>query len=255
MESDLIIDDVYERIRSLILANVLRAGQKLVDRKLAEELGVSRTPVREALARLKMVGLVEGRDRRGYYVNEFSARQMADVYELRKLIEVHAAKLAARNAAPADLAELDQVLREYGDLVGRPEKLAAAVKSDMRIHEIIARASGNAALHEMIRNLLDKAICFMWMDDLTFGVEIIAGVHDEHRTLARAIKRKDEKRAAEAVYSHIDATQKRLEKVFQMRAELQTELLRPMPRAKASAIKAKSIKRERVGATGAQRRL
>ena len=61
-----LIDSVYARIRDLILSNVLRAGQKLVDRDLADQLGVSRTPVREALGRLAMMGLDEARSRRGY---------------------------------------------------------------------------------------------------------------------------------------------------------------------------------------------
>ncbi len=69
--SKLLIDDVYGRLRDLILSNVLRAGQKLVDRELAEQLGVSRTPVREALGRLAMTGMVDYFFRRGYFLIYF----------------------------------------------------------------------------------------------------------------------------------------------------------------------------------------
>src|SRR5210317_368157 len=95
-----LIDSVYSRLRDLILSNVLRAGQKLVDRDLAEQLGVSRTPVREALGRLAMVGLVEARSRRGYYVKQYTAEEMTDLYHFRKILEVSAARLAAENARP-----------------------------------------------------------------------------------------------------------------------------------------------------------
>jgi len=84
----------------MIVTNALLTGQKLVDRELAQQLGVSRTPVREALGRLSMTGLVEKRIRRGYYVSKFSAEQVSDLYEFRKILEVNAARLAAQNAQP-----------------------------------------------------------------------------------------------------------------------------------------------------------
>ena len=77
--SDLLIDVVYSSLRDLIVSNALPAGQKLVDRDLAELLEVSRTPIREALGRLAMTGLVEKRPRRGYYVSKFSADEVKDL--------------------------------------------------------------------------------------------------------------------------------------------------------------------------------
>src|SRR5262245_17860004 len=138
--SDLLIDDVYARVRDLILSNVLRAGQKLVDRDLADRLGVSRTPVREALGRLQMVGLVMSRPRRGYYVMDYSAQQVAELFEFRQMLEVHTAKLAARNAQPSHLREFNQILRDLEHLMDNPKKHAAAVELDLRIHDLIARA-------------------------------------------------------------------------------------------------------------------
>ena len=74
--TDLLIDVVFSNLRDLIVSNALPAGQKLVDRDLAALLEVSRTPIREALGRLAMIGLVEKRARRGYYVREFSAEEV-----------------------------------------------------------------------------------------------------------------------------------------------------------------------------------
>ncbi len=167
--SKLLIDDVYARMRDLIFSNALRAGQKLVDRDLAEQLGVSRTPVREALGRLAMTGLVESRSRRGYYVSTFSAEQVVDLYEFRKILEVHAVQLAAKNALPSHLHEFECILADLEKLTSDPRDHAKAVKLDLEIHELIARASGNASLHQATQNVLDKFKCFDLGRDIQQG--------------------------------------------------------------------------------------
>jgi len=222
---DLLIDNVYARLRDLILTNVLRAGQKLVDRDLAEQLGVSRTPVREALGRLAMIGLVEARTRRGYYVREFSAEQISDLYEFRKMLEVHAARLAAKNAQPSHLREFDRILVDLEKVTSDPTKHANAVKLDLEIHELIARASGNASLHQAVQNLLDKVMCFIWVDDVTVDMITLAAAHGEHQALIHMIKEKDADGAAERIGSHIDSAQERLAKVFRARDDRRSAVL------------------------------
>ncbi len=226
---ELLIDDVYARLRDMILSNVLQAGQKLVDRDLAEQLGVSRTPVRESLGRLAMMGLVEARTRRGYYVREFSAEQISDLYEFRKMLEVHAAKLAAQNAQPSHLREFDRILVASEKLTSDPTNHANAVKLDLEIHELIARASGNASLHQAIQNLLDKVMCFIWVDDVTVDMITLAAAHGEHQALIHMIKAKDADGAAERIGSHIDSAQERLAKVFKARDELRSAVLAATP--------------------------
>lgn len=228
-QSELLTDDVYARLRDMILSNVLQAGQKLVDRDLAEQLGVSRTPVREALGRLAMMGLVEARTRRGYYVSMFSAKQVSDLYEFRKLLEVHAAKLAAQNAQPSHLREFDRILVESEKLTADPSNHANAVKLDLEIHELIARASGNESLHKAIQNLLDKVMCFIWVDDVTVDTVTLTAAHCEHQALLRMIKEKDAERAAEIIHTHIDNAQERLAKVFQARDDLRSAVLAATP--------------------------
>ena len=119
-QSELVIDDVYARLRDMVVSNVLHSGQKLVDRELAEQLGVSRTPVREALGRLAMTGLVENRARRGYYVSRFSAEEVPDLYEFRVMPEVDAVMLAVRTARSSDLDEFERILGELGSHVYHP---------------------------------------------------------------------------------------------------------------------------------------
>lgn len=218
-------DDVYASLRDLILSNVVHPGQKLVDRDLAEQLGVSRTPIREALNRLAMVGLVAARGRRGFYVNDFSAKEVSDLYVLRQVLEVHATRLAAENADEGHLRELDRILAESQELTKQPRKQVAAIRLDLAIHELIARASGNAALHRAIRDLLDKVMCVMWMDDVAMDVKAIEENHREHQTLLRLLRNRDADAAAALVHRHIEQAKQRLERVCQARDDLQADVL------------------------------
>jgi len=220
----LLIDNVYARLRELIITDVLKAGQKLVDRDLAEKLGVSRTPVREALGRLAMMGLVEARSRQGYYVREYSAKEVADLYEFRRILEVHAARLAARNAQPSHLQEFDRLLSESEKLASDPANQSDILKFELELHELIARASGNAALHHALHNLMDKVIGFIWIESST-DKTMLDVAHSDHRALIQKIKEKDEDGAAKIIDSHIEAAQETLAKAFQARDELRSAVL------------------------------
>jgi DNA-binding GntR family transcriptional regulator len=221
-------DSVYARLRDLILSNVFRAGQKLVDRDLAEQLGVSRTPVREALGRLAMMGLVEARSRRGYYVTQYTAEQMTDLYEFRKILEVNAARLAAENAEPSHLREFERILIESEKLAANPTNHAMTVKLDLEIHDLIARASGNDSLHQAIQNLMDKVMCFFWVDWVdaaTADPVSIAAAHHEHKGLIERIMEKDAEGAAEHLGAHIDNAREGLAAMLQARDDLRSVVL------------------------------
>lgn len=223
-----LIDSVYAQLRDLILSNELRAGQKLVDRDLAEKLGVSRTPVREALGRLAMMGLVEARSRRGYYVCQYTSEQMSDLYEFREILEVNAARLAAQNAAPVHLRELDRILLESAKLTTGSESRTKTVEIDLQIHDLIARASGNALLQQTIQNLMDRVICFIWVDWVDSSVAdpvSIAAAHREHKDLLHSIKEKNAEGAAEIMRAHINNARKGLAKMLQTRADLRSVVL------------------------------
>lgn len=224
-----LIDSVYARLRDMILANVLRAGQKLVDRDLAEQLGVSRTPVREALGRLAMIGLVEARSRRGYYVRQYTADDVSDLYEFRRILEVNAARMAAKNARPEHITAFERILKDLDRLESDdPTNRTRSVELDLEIHNTIARASGNASLQEAIENLMDKVMCFIWVDwvDPRSAVpETVAAAHQEHRDLIVRIMEGDADGAAEALGAHIDRGREVLAEILRAREELQNAVL------------------------------
>lgn len=222
-------DDVYARLREAILLNRLLPGQKLVDRDLAAQLGVSRTPVRQALGRLAMMGLVEARSRRGYYVAQYTPEQMSDLYEFRKILEVNAARLAAQNADAEHLREFNSILLDLDKIAIGPDNRAKIVELDFQIHDLIARASGNASLHQASHNLMDKLKCFIWVDWMSSAsvadLDSITVAHRDHQALIRHIIAKDAEGAARLMNAHIDKAQQGLMKMCRQRAELQNAVL------------------------------
>ncbi len=221
---ELLTDSVYARLRELIVSNVLRTGQKLVDRDLAEQLGVSRTPVREALGRLAMMGLVEARSRQGYYVKEYSAQQVSDLYEFRKMLEAHAARLAAQNSQPVHLLEFDRILADSEKLAADPTNYADMLKLELELHELIARASGNALLHQAIRSLMDKVMGFIWIE-ASIDKMMLTDAHNDHKALINLIKEKDAEGAADRIREHIEHAQETLESAFRTRDDLRNVVL------------------------------
>jgi len=223
-----LIDSVYSRLRDLILSNQLRAGQKLVDRDLAEQLGVSRTPVREALGRLAMMGLVEARSRRGYYVRQYTAEEMSDLYEFRQILEVNAARLAAQNATSSHLREFEEILIKSEKLAADQANHAKTVALDLEIHDLIARSSGNASLHQAIHNLMDKVMCFIWVDWVDASIAdpaSIAAAHREHQGLIERIIAKDADGAAELPGVHIQNAREGLAGMLKARDDLRNVVL------------------------------
>jgi DNA-binding GntR family transcriptional regulator len=225
---ELLIDNVYARLRELIITDVLRAGQKLVDRDLAEKLGVSRTPVREALGRLAMMGLVEARSRQGYYVREYSAKEVTDLYEIRKVLEVHAARLAARNAQPSHLCEFSRLLADSEKMTPGPTIQSDVLRFELKLHELIARASGNGALHDALRNLMDKVMGFIWIEATT-DKTMLDVAQSDHQGIIHKIQEKDEEGAVELMVRHIESAQETLVRAFQIRDELRSAVLTSTP--------------------------
>lgn len=228
MKSELLNDDVYERLREMIFCGLLQGGQKLVDRDLADQLGVSRTPIRDALGRLAMTDLVEKKNRRGFYVRRYTADEVVDLYEFRKILEVNAVKLAARNAKASHLCEFDRLLSELEGLTSDKKDHPRAVKLDLEIHGLIAQASGSHELRKAVQNVLDKVMCFIWVE--ISEKSAMAAAHREHKTLLRLIKKKDEDGAATLLNKHIDSAQASLVSVLRARDEIRSAVLAGSPR-------------------------
>jgi len=195
--------DAYQSIKEMVLTGRLKPGNRLSDRDLAGELGVSRTPVREALSRLVQDGLLENGRGIGYYVADLDAKQVADLYALREVLEAHAARLAAERIAAQDIKELAGVLATLDHLIADPSKRGEEIRIGLKIHEIIARASGDGFLYETMARLLNRMHLFIWMDTLHEDAETAELTRREHRDLVEFIRSGKAEQAEQLIRTHI----------------------------------------------------
>ncbi|GHO93535.1 GntR family transcriptional regulator [Reticulibacter mediterranei] len=143
---------IYYKLRELIESGKLPGGMQLDERTLAQELSVSRTPLREAIASLVEEGLVERRPYRGNFVRTFTAKQVNDLYRVRQTLEGLAIRLAVSNITEDDLERIRAILAEAQEALEHDD-MAAYSLADQRFHETIALLSGNEILIESLNRL------------------------------------------------------------------------------------------------------
>lgn len=146
---------VCETLREAIISGVLRPGERLMEIQLAEELGVSRTPVREAIRKLELEGFVIMIPRRGTYVADLSIKDINEVFEVRSALDSLANGLAAERITEEELEQMERLLVQIGACVdnGNMEKI---VELDGQFHDILYRASRNDRLVGIINNLREQ---------------------------------------------------------------------------------------------------
>ncbi len=147
--------EAAERVRHMILAREFPAGAWIDEIKLTEALGISRTPLREALKVLATEGLVRLEPRRGCFVNELSQRDLEDIFPLMAMLEGRCAHEAALKATEADLARLEP-MHELLQLHARHQQVDAYYEANARIHEAIQMLAGNRWLSGLLDNLRQR---------------------------------------------------------------------------------------------------
>ncbi len=191
-------DAAYKVLRQSILRGDLAAGERLRSDALANELKVSRTPVREALRKLEAEGLVE-RSGSGLIVREFSEKDLTELFYVREALEGMAARLAAENATPSEIGEIGELLDDM-DAVGQRGEVAALRPLTGEFHQLICRAAHNDRLLQSLKSLLEHV---RQMQTSTLYVEgRLAEALKEHRDLLRAIEARDADRAERLARAH-----------------------------------------------------
>ncbi|GAA4706293.1 GntR family transcriptional regulator [Phytohabitans rumicis] len=190
---------VLEELRRAITAGVLRPGAPIKQDALAEELGVSRVPLREALKTLQGEGLVNYQAHRGYFVETLSLEDLREAYRIRQILEAEAIRKAVPNLTPADLDALDeaQLDVERASLLGDVPEMAAA---NRRFHLMLFEHAKMPRLLRLIRSLWDATDAYRSM---YYGAsENRERVVHEHRSLLGALRRRDADGAVEALDLH-----------------------------------------------------
>lgn len=193
--------EAYQALREAILTGRLEPGTRLVERKIARQLGVSRTPVREAIRKLELEGLVEHQPRRGVVVARMSSREAFEVYSIRAVLEGLAARLAAEHINPVQL-------RKLNDIVGAMERACENEDQEglqelhLEFNEIIWNAAESPRLHQMINNLVDYIVGFTKLGYSVPGR--VRAATREHRELLEALSRGDGEKAERLARQHIE---------------------------------------------------
>ena len=195
---------VFETLRDAIINQVLEPGERLMEIQMADEMGVSRTPVREAIRKLELEGLVIMVPRKGAYVAGISVKDIHEVFEVRTSLEGLAASLAAQIITPEELDEMERNLfLEAGELAGN--NLRSIVEIDTSFHDLLYKAAKNQKLFQMVNNLQEQLQRFRSASLARPGRSKTA--LDEHRKILEALALGDAKLAQKLAMEHIESAE------------------------------------------------
>lgn len=194
-------DVVFNTLRQAILKGELRPGERLMEIQLAQRLGVSRTPVREAIRKLELEGLVLMVPRKGAEVAEITVKDLEDVLEVRAALEELAAKIACDHITDEQLQELKKAAADFKKVLDTDD-LTSCVQADMKFHEIIYNATDNARLLQILNNLREQMYRYRmeYLKDKSMHKTLV----EEHDAIRRALKKRDKVKAAQAICVHIE---------------------------------------------------
>jgi len=195
----------YEALKGMILSSAFHPGERLSEVRLSQLIGVSRTPLREALMLLEAEGLVIGRQNSGYSVVHFEPEAIRNLLVAREGLDAYVAEVACRTATDGDLERLKAVMAEIEDTDRRQDnehrEPARELELGLKVHEVIVSATRNPALQDMTRRLYEQLRVALWLEVL--WVDSWDDAVEQHREIIEAVLARDVPRAAEAAREHI----------------------------------------------------
>ena len=193
-------DVVFNTLREAILKGDLKPGERLMELQLASKLGVSRTPIREAIRMLEQEGLAVTTPRKGAEVAKITLKDMEDVLEIRDALDELAVRIACQKISDEQLKQLEDMkeLFEKSTQTGNVKKIAEA---DVTFHDVIYEATGNPKLVTLLNNLREQVYRYRveYIKDPKNYPTLIA----EHEAILESLKNRDVKNAVEAMHVHV----------------------------------------------------
>ncbi|MGE5632324.1 MAG: GntR family transcriptional regulator [Caulobacteraceae bacterium] len=192
---------VFESIRSAIISGVLKPGERLMEVQMAEKMGVSRTPIREAIRKLELEGLVIMIPRKGAYVADLSLKDITDVLELRAALESLACGLAALRITEEEIEELEMIAVQFHHAIENDD-FEEMVQKDIEFHDKIFKATRNEKLLQINNNLREQVQRFriMYIKKSNKSKEL----SKEHYEIAEAIANRNIDLAERLAKAHIE---------------------------------------------------
>lgn len=192
---------VYQTLRRAILTNVFQPGDRLMEMKLASQLGVSRTPVREAIHLLEKESLVSQMPHRGVVVAGITRKQLRDVLEVRSMLEEQSVLLACRRGSAEDLERLRAAAADFEAAIENHADVTELAERDVAFHDLIYRMTDNEKLIQMVANLWQQIYRYRieYLKDTRQGEALVK----EHWEMVEALCARDEEAAVAAARGHI----------------------------------------------------
>ena len=195
-------DVVFNTLRQAILKGELKPGERLMEIQLANKLGVSRTPVREAIRKLELEGLVLMIPRKGAEVADITEKSLMDVLEVRKALEELAVQLCCDKITPEEIQELHAAADDFRKILKTSSDVTEIAEADVRFHDIIYMSTGNQKLIQLLSNLREQM--YRYRVECIKREESHPRLIAEHEEIIRRIENKEKKEAADIICRHID---------------------------------------------------
>ena len=207
-------DVVFNTLREAILKGELKPGERLMELQLAAKLGVSRTPIREAIRMLEQEGLAVTIPRKGAEVAKMTEKDMEDVLQIREALDELAAKIACEQISEEQLEELVATMHEFEEST-KTDNVKKIAEADVKFHDIIYQSTGNPKLVNMVNNLREQMYRyrFEYIKDFSQHERLV----EEHKVIYESIVKKDKETASNMAKVHIDNQKKAI--IRQIRLE------------------------------------
>lgn len=192
---------VYSKMKSAIYERSIRPGSQLVEAKIAEQLGVSRTPVRGAIRRLTSEGYVQIIPNRGAFILKPTHEEIRSVFSVRIQLEKMAAKLAAKRISSSDIKKLYELIEEEKQIF-KLRDTSAYYKMNDRFHSLIAEASQNRVLLYYVKDIVNRTSIYSILFDPLHKMEINPS-EEEHFEIIKALEKGNSKEAEDAIVNHL----------------------------------------------------
>jgi DNA-binding GntR family transcriptional regulator len=208
------VDEIHERLLKMVARGELAPHRRLLQQRLAEELGVSRTPVREALLRLEREGLVYSLPRRGMFVKGMTPTEVLELYEMRTLLEPYAGRRACERASARDVAQIQSIQRRHEQQArdGRTD-LEEALRTNAELHLRMVRGCANEALRQFLTNFWTQQQALrIFALQVSMDHYAIVGMVREHGEITEAFAARDAARVEALLRTHIEDAMEQLRK-------------------------------------------
>ena len=194
-------DVVFNTLRQAILRGELKPGERLMEIQLANKLGVSRTPIREAIRKLELEGLVLMIPRKGAEVAEITEKSLKDVLEIRRALEDLAVRLACEKITKEDLKELKKAGDEFKKVL-KSQDITEVAEADVRFHDVIYMATDNPKLIQLLNNFREQM--YRFRVEYLKNDEVRPQLLAEHDEIIKFITEGNKEEASRVVTRHIE---------------------------------------------------